>query len=497
MIGRNTRSISTKLTMMNVLVSGAALLLACIAFFTYDQITFRQGLLRTLSAQAQIIGSNSVSALLFNDPQSAASTLSALKSSPNIASAGILTADGRMFAQYTRDSADEILNIPLLGPSQIQGSWFRSSHAVLIRKILSDGKLVGFVYLRADLREIDARLWRYAFISAIVLLVSLMFAWLVSSRFRKSVAEPIVALAKTARKVSQDKDYRVRVATGDERDELATLIDSFNEMLREIQQRDNALQKAHDELEHRVSERTRELVLTNQELEAFSYSVSHDLRGPLDALNGFSYVLLKNYADRLDAAGRESLQSIRAAAMRMSELIDDLLNLSRITTSTINREKIDLSAFARSILEELCRTAPQRKVEFVAPPVVEAYGDARLLRIVMDNLLRNAWKYTSHHEYARIEFGCESQDGRVVYLVKDDGSGFDPRAADRLFQPFQRLHSTAEFPGNGIGLATVRRIIQRHGGNVWAEAAVERGATFYFTLGSNTLGSMRVATQQS
>jgi signal transduction histidine kinase len=484
MIARNTKSILTKLTMMNVLVSGTALLLACIAFFTYDQITFRQSLVRTLSAQAQLIGSNSISTLLFNDPQSASNTLAALKGSSNIACAGILTPDGRMFAQYTRDGANDILNIPPLRENQMEGYWFRRSHAILVRKILSDKKLVGFVYLRADLHEIDARLWRYALISAMVLLVSLLFALLISSRFRKSIAEPIVALAETARKVSQDKDYRVRVATGAERDELATLIDSFNEMLREIQQRDNALQKAHDELEQRVSERTRELVSANQELEAFSYSVSHDLRGPLDALNGFSYVLLKNYSDRLDANGKESLQSIRTAAMRMSELIDDLLNLSRITTSTIHHEKIDLSAFARFILEELRRTAPDRKVDFIAPPTAEAYGDARLLRIVMDNLLRNAWKYTSHHDHARIEFGSEIQNGRVVYFVKDDGSGFDSRSADRLFQPFQRLHSTAEFPGNGIGLATVRRVVQRHGGNVWADASVEKGATFSFTLGS-------------
>lgn len=484
MIGASTGSISTKLTIMNVLVSGAALLLACGAFFAYDQVTFRQGLVRTLSAQAQIIGSNSVSALLFNDPQAALNTLAALKNSPNIASAGILTADSRMFAQYTRAGSSDILNIPPLLENQTEGYWFRSTHAVLVRKIISDGNLLGYVYLRADLREIDERLWRYAFISAGVLLVSLVFALLVSWQFRKSVAEPIVALAQTAQKVSQDKDYRVRVTPSAERDELATLINSFNDMLKEIQQRDTALQKAHDELERRVSERTRELVSANQELEAFSYSVSHDLRGPLDALNGFSYVLLKNYADKLDASGKESLQSIRTAAMRMSELIDDLLNLSRITTSAIHREKVDLSAFARTIMEELCHSAPDRKVDFVAPLTADAYGDARLLRIVMDNLLRNAWKYTSHHDHARIEFGSESQNGKIIYFVRDDGSGFDPRATERLFQPFQRLHSTAEFPGNGIGLATVRRIVQRHGGNVWADGMVEKGATFYFTIGS-------------
>jgi light-regulated signal transduction histidine kinase (bacteriophytochrome) len=263
---------------------------------------------------------------------------------------------------------------------------------------------------------------------------------------------------------------------------VAVLIDAFNEMLREIQYRDAELRRARDELEKRVSDRTRDLVSANRELEAFSYSVSHDLRGPLEVLNGFSYVLQTKHSSQIDSAGKEALESIRAAARRMSELIDDLLNLSRLTTSSMHREPVDLSAFARAIMEELRRETPERQVEFVAPASVDVYGDPRLLRIVMDNLLRNAWKYTSRHERARIELGRENKNGRVVYFVRDDGSGFDQRSADRLFQPFRRLHSAAEFPGNGIGLATVRRIIQRHGGEVWAEGAVEKGATFYFTL---------------
>jgi light-regulated signal transduction histidine kinase (bacteriophytochrome) len=223
------------------------------------------------------------------------------------------------------------------------------------------------------------------------------------------------------------------------------------------------------------------LVSANRELEAFSYSVSHDLRGPLDAMSGFSYVLLKNSANQLDATGKEALNSIRTAAKRMSELIDDLLNLSRVTTSTMHREKIDLSVYVRSIMEELCSESPARQVEFLAPRRLKLMRMRAVLWIVLDNLLRNAWKYTSHHERARIEFGQEATNDQTVYFVSDDGSGFDQRAADRLFQPFQRLHSVAEFPGNGIGLATVRRIVQRHGGEVWAEGAVEKGATIHFT----------------
>src|SRR5689334_9778325 len=296
-----SRSITTKLTMMNLLVSGVALLLACAGFFTYDQFTFRQSLVRTLSAQAQIIGSNSVSALLFNDPQSATTTLSALRGSPNIASAGIFTVTRHDFARYERDKSDQILNLPMLPDNEVEGYWFRNTHLVLVRKIVLDGKLIGFVYLRADLREIDERLWRYAIISAAVLLLSLIFAFLLSSRFRNSVARPIISLAETARTVSRDEDYSVRVSATSESDELAALIKAFNEMLAEIQARDMELQRAHDELEQRVADRTRELQSANQELESFSYSVSHDLRGPLDALNGFSFVLAQQYGDTLDA----------------------------------------------------------------------------------------------------------------------------------------------------------------------------------------------------
>ena len=476
------RSISTKLTLMNVLVSGTALILACAAFFAYDQITFRNGLVRTLSAQAEIIGSNSVSALLFNDPQSASNTLAALSNSPHVESAGILTPDRHVFATYLRQDGGEALNVPTLRPDQVEHYWFRSTHVILVRQIVFQGQNIGSIYVRADLREINERLWRYALISLAVLLVSLLFALVVSGRLRRSLAGPIVTLAETARAVSRDKDYSVRAIASPHRDELATLINSFNDMLKEIQLRDGALQKAHDELEQRVADRTRELLSANRELETFSYSVSHDLRGPLDAINGFSYLLLKNDSARLDDAGRESLLSIRAAAKRMSELIEDLLNLSRVSTSAMHREEVDLSEFARSIIEELRVETPLRQVEFVAPATTKVNADARLLRIVMDNLLRNSWKYTSHHEHARIEFGQQTRADRVVYFVKDDGAGFDPRSADRLFQPFQRLHSGAEFPGDGIGLATVQRIIQRHGGEVWAEGAVERGATIYFSL---------------
>ncbi len=260
------------------------------------------------------------------------------------------------------------------------------------------------------------------------------------------------------------------------------LVDDFNGMLSRMQERDAALQQAHDELEQRVEERTKELATANKELEAFSYSVSHDLRAPLRSIDGFSQALVEDYADKLDSNGRDQLQRVRRAAQRMSVLIDDMLNLSRVTRSAMRPERVDLSAVARSIAADLQETEPGRLVEFVIENDLNTVGDSQLLRAAMENLLHNSWKYTSAHPRAKIEFGKTRQKGKPSFFVRDDGAGFDPRYADRLFGAFQRLHTTTEFPGTGIGLATVQRIVHRHGGEIWAEGAVEKGATFYFTL---------------
>ena len=248
----------------------------------------------------------------------------------------------------------------------------------------------------------------------------------------------------------------------------------------------------NEQLENEIEERKRvetriqgvntELLSANQELEAFSYSVSHDLRAPLRGIDGFSLALLEDYADKLDEDGKDYLHRVRAATQRMGILIDDLLNLSRVTRSEMRRENTDLGAIARSVALELQKTQPERRAEFRIEEGLQAFVDSHLIKIVLENLLGNAWKFTSKRESACIEFGRAPGDGGFTYYVRDDGAGFDPTYADRLFGAFQRLHDKNEFPGTGVGLATVQRIIHRHGGRIWAESAVERGATFYFTL---------------
>jgi PAS domain S-box-containing protein len=229
------------------------------------------------------------------------------------------------------------------------------------------------------------------------------------------------------------------------------------------------------DLERRVAERTRQL-------EAFSYSVSHDLRAPLRAIQGFSQILAEQYAGRLEAAGREYLDRILRAAARMGELIDDLLQLAHVSGSRLTVETVNLSEMARLVLGELQEREPGRNVAADVQDGVSARGDAKLLRIVLDNLLGNAWKFTAKKEQATIQFGATTQDGEQVIFVKDNGAGFDMSYADRLFGVFQRLHGANEFEGTGVGLATVERVVALHGGRIWAAADVGKGATFYFTL---------------
>ncbi|MBX3648847.1 MAG: PAS domain S-box protein [Rhodocyclaceae bacterium] len=236
------------------------------------------------------------------------------------------------------------------------------------------------------------------------------------------------------------------------------------------------------ELEIRVQERTAELQSANKELESFAYSISHDLRAPLRGIDGFSHLLAEEYGERLDAQGKSYLERVRAAAQRMGHLIDDILELSRVSRHSMRRSQVDLSRLAGEILDELRQGAPTRAPTVSIAEGCTAFGDPQLLRVLMQNLLENAWKYSSRKAAPTIEFGRETPDGEAVFFVRDNGVGFDMKYADRLFTPFQRLHKPEEFEGTGIGLATVARIVHRHGGRVWAESEPGKGTTLRFTL---------------
>ncbi|HLP40229.1 MAG TPA: YfiR/HmsC family protein [Fibrobacteria bacterium] len=238
-------------------------------------------------------------------------------------------------------------------------------------------------------------------------------------------------------------------------------------------------------LNQELLERAAALEAANKELEAFSYSVSHDLRAPLRSIDGFSLAIIEDYENALDERGKDYLRRVRSAAQRMAHLIDDMLNLSRVSRSEMVLQEINLSVMVMEIAERLRGLQPERQVEVVIEPDMKANGDERLIRIALENILENAWKYTSKHPTARIEFGSRSSGRNQIYYVKDDGAGFDMKYAQKLFGAFQRMHTTEEFPGTGVGLATVQRIIRRHGGKIWAESEVEKGTTFYFSISEN------------
>jgi light-regulated signal transduction histidine kinase (bacteriophytochrome) len=231
-----------------------------------------------------------------------------------------------------------------------------------------------------------------------------------------------------------------------------------------------------------LNETNTTLNAVNRELESFAYSVSHDLRSPLRGLDGLSLALLEDYGDRIDDVGKGFLTRMRSESQRMGQLIDGILSLSRLTRGEFHPQPVNLSEMAAQILEELKADEPDRRVNADVEPGLATKADPRLMEAVLQNLLDNAWKFTSRHESGRIQFGSEKKDGKTVYFVKDDGAGFDMAYIGKMFGAFQRLHGAQDFPGTGIGLATVQRIIHRHGGTIWAEGAIEQGASFYFTL---------------
>ncbi|MPZ76740.1 MAG: HAMP domain-containing protein [Deltaproteobacteria bacterium] len=475
--------IKHKLTLLSVLASCSALILACGAFVAYDGWSFRQAMLQTISTEAHIVGANSAASLLFGDPRSATDTLAALSAEPAVIAAGVYNRDGKLFASYVRVGVEQSAEaaLPPISPGQPDRHRFEANHLDLSRPIIFQKEPVGIVAIRADLEIMRIRQLRYIGIAVVVLFICTLGAIGVSLWFQQRISQPILALAATAKRVSQDKDFSLR-AKAEGGDETGVLVETFNEMLSRIQEQNQELQKGRDELERRVAERTTQLEAANKELESFSYSVSHDLRAPLRSIDGFSQALLEDYSDKLDEEGRDHLQRVRASALRMGQLIDDMLNLSRVTRDEMRCEPVDLTAMAQAIGADLQQTAPHREVEFVIADGLTTNGDARLLRIVLDNLFNNAWKYTSKQPRARIEFGFAQNNGQSAYFVRDDGVGFDMAYADKLFGAFQRLHAVAEFNGTGIGLATVQRIVHRHGGRIWGEGKVDEGATFYFTL---------------
>ena len=486
-------SLQAKLLAVILLTTVVALAVALCAMVAYDLRLYQSKSVSELRTQAELLGQTSAAALQFDDPKVAQENLQLLRFRSEIQAAAIYDASGRIFAKYAANARQDRF------PAQPAASGARTEgrDLYLFKQIEDQGQIVGTVYLRAD-NELYGRVVDYAGIAAMVALAAMLVAVLTSARMQTIVTRPILAIAAVARHIVTTRDYSVRARKTTD-DEVGMLAEAFNDMLGEIQQRaldlerevaerrhrEQEIARLNAELEDRVRERTAELQEANKDLEAFTFSVSHDLRAPLRAVDGYCGIISEDYADRLDEKGKRLLAVVRDSGQRMSKLIEALLAFSRSARQQIQAAQVDMARLAEQAWAEACAAEPAGSAQFIVRSMPVAQGDAALLMQVWVNLITNARKYSGKRQQPIIEVGGEQRGAETVYWVKDNGVGFDMRHYQKLFAVFQRLHSASEFPGSGVGLAIVQRIVTRHGGRVWAEGKVDEGATFFFSLPSD------------
>ncbi len=527
----NNLSIRTRLTLITVLTCTIALLLSSVIIIAYDNYAYRTQKAGEISAQAGLLAARMIASLEFDDRKAAQEYLNAIAANPEITAAAAYTSNGLLFASYSRSGT--------MPPpsSELQGQRFEGNEFVVFWPVQLDQRQVGSVYLRASTEPLAIRITRYGGIIFLVMITSLLITLPIAMRLHYAIANPEYArslieasldpliIINPEGKITDVNEATIKV-TGISRAELigtdfsnyftepenaragyqqAFAQKSVTDYPLTIRHLDGKLTDvlynasvykdehgnvlgvfaaardvtAQKQAEEDIRQRTVELQAANRELEAFSYSVSHDLRAPLRAIDGFSQVISEDYADRLDDQGRDYLNRVRAATQRMGHLIDDMLALSRVTRTEMQRGIVDLSALAADVLAELQKSEPERKVDWRIGSGLLAAGDAQLLRMALVNLLGNAWKFTARQPQPRIEFGAmRNADGTTEFFVRDNGAGFDMAYADKLFGAFQRLHSGRRVPRHRHRAGHVQRIIHRHGGQVWAEGTLGQGAHF-------------------
>jgi signal transduction histidine kinase len=361
-----------------------------------------------------------------------------------------------------------------------EGYSFQRSYLTGYQDIIKGGRPLGILYLKYDLSIINERLALYGLMVILIIILSFTLAYFVSRRLQQSISKPILTLAETVKDVSDHQDYSVRaVRFGN--DELGFLTDAFNQMLITIQEQNQEITSFTHDLEEKVIDRTFQLEIVNKELEAFSYSVSHDLRAPLRAVNGYAKILEEDYDGVLDNEGKRLLRVVRENAKKMGVLIDDLLAFSRLGRKELSKSLINMNNLTEAALAEINKTT-NHNARIIINELHPITADPNLINQVMINLLSNAIKYSSGKEFPEVEISSETDGEYNIYSVKDNGAGFNNEYAGKLFGVFQRLHSTEEFEGTGVGLALVKRIISKHGGEVWASGEVGNGAVFYFSM---------------
>lgn len=487
--------IRQKLMLIALVTTGGALLLAGAALIYFDRVRFEGEMASELATIADIVADNSTAALSFGDQAAASETLQTLRFQRSIVAAALYDAEGRLFVDYNPRGSGGIPPRPAK-----DGAEFEEGGLRVFRPVNLEGRRIGTVYLRSNLDELTDRFKAQAATVGTVFLASGLVALLLSSGLQRLISRPILDLASTARAVSERKDYSIR-ARKRSADELGRLVDAFNEMLDQIQERDTELLRAKEDLEERVRDRTRELERrneelhqSNKELDDFAYIASHDLKEPLRGIHNFSSFLIEDYAGKLDDEGRSKLETLMRLTRRMEMLIDSLLQFSRLGRVDLAIDQVDLNETVAEVLDSLAITLKESGTQVRIPrelPTVRA--DRARVGEIFYNLIVNAVKYNDKPE-KWIEIGAlEEGDGRPpVFYVRDNGIGIAEKHHDSVFRIFKRLHGRDKFGGGtGAGLTIVKKIVERHHGRIWLQSSAGEGTTFYFTLQEGKEGDVR------
>lgn len=453
-----------------MLTSIVILLLTSTAFFIYEVVEFKRTSVNNLTTIGKIIATNSTAALAFDSQEDAMDILRALKAETHIVAAGIYASDSTKFASYPKTISTKLLpDIP--GDT---GFYFEQKALKGFLPIKEGNKQLGILYLHSDLDAIYDRVTSYIGIAVIFILTALVIAYFLAQRLYRGITKPIFKLTVAAKAISEEKDYSVRVTKFND-DELGILTDSFNIMLAEIE-------SFNEVLENKVNERTRELALANKELESFSYSISHDLRAPLRTAHGFMEIFSEDYVQQMDDEAKRIMEKVMGSTRKMTFLIDDILEFSRLGRQELNKSMISMNELVMEVWNEQTFDVGNRIIKLDKKDLPDVLGDRKTLKQVWANLISNAIKYSRQKEIAAIQIGAKVQNQMVIYYIKDNGAGFSMDYYSKLFGVFQRLHNDREFEGTGAGLAIAQRILKKHGGDIWAEAEPGNGATFFFVV---------------